>query len=76
MSKQVGQLVKMANQIALNFGAQRDLQRATDKTAEHLQKFWTRAMREQLAEHANRCADDVSPAVRSALAALALEVEP
>ena len=75
MSNQVSHLVKMANQIALNFGAQRDLQRASSKTAEHLQKFWTRAMREQLARHAAGDTDGVSPVVHSALAALDLEVE-
>jgi formate dehydrogenase subunit delta len=67
MSSQLGHLVKMANQIALNFGEQRDLQLASHKTAEHLQKFWTRDMREKLAEHVSGGAQDVSPAVLSAL---------
>ncbi len=67
MSSQLGHLVKMANQIALNFGEQRDLQQASQKTAEHLQKFWTPDMREKLAAHIAGGAQDISPAVLSAL---------
>ena len=69
MSSQVSHLVKMANQIALNFGEQRDLENASRKTAEHIGKFWTRDMREQLAGYVAAGAGDVSPAVLSALAA-------
>lgn len=68
MSSQVSQLVKMANQIALNFGERRDPAAASLKTAEHLNKFWTRDMREQLSRHVAAAAVDVSPVVLSALA--------
>jgi formate dehydrogenase subunit delta len=57
----------MANQIALNFGERRDPRMASRKTEEHLEKFWTRGMREQLAKHVASGAEDVSPAVLSAL---------
>lgn len=50
--QQIDHLVKMANQIALNFGEQRNLTEAARKTGEHLEKFWTRAMRDQLATYA------------------------
>ncbi len=68
MSSRIDQLVKMANQIALNCGERRDPEMAAQKTAEHLQKFWTRDMLEQLAQHAAAGGDDVSPAVHIAIA--------
>lgn len=45
---QIHQLVKMANQIALNLGAGHDDSAAAAKTAEHIIRFWTPAMRRQL----------------------------
>ena len=50
--QQIDHLVKMANQIALNFGERRNLSEAAHKTAEHLKKFWTPDMRQQLATYA------------------------
>ena len=47
-SKQVAQLVRMANQIALNmsaWGSEADVAR---KTEEHITKFWTPDMRRRL----------------------------
>ncbi len=67
MSGQLEHLIKMANQIALNFGEQRDLNEAAQKTAEHLKKFWTPAMREQLATYAAEDGEALSPAVRELL---------
>ena len=75
MSPQASQLLKMANQIALNFGEQRDPEMASQKTAEHIHKFWTRDMRERLAGYVASGAGDVSPAVVSALAGQALSEE-
>jgi formate dehydrogenase subunit delta len=68
MPKQIEQLVKMANQIALNLGAGHD-EAAAARTAQHLGRFWTPAMRRQLLEfwHAGGA---VTPVVASALAAL------
>ncbi len=61
--QQTEHLVKMANQIALNFGEQRNLTEAARKTGEHLEKFWTRAMREQFSTDAADCGVPLSPAV-------------
>ena len=61
--QQTEHLVKMANQIALNFGEQRNLTEAVRKTGEHLEKFWTRAMREQLSTYAAASGEQLSPAV-------------
>jgi len=63
VAHQISQLVKMANQIALNFGAERDLTEASRRTAEHMEKFWTRLMREQLADYIRAGGEGVSPAV-------------
>jgi formate dehydrogenase subunit delta len=60
---QTERLVSMANQIALNFGERRDLKQAAERTGEHLQKFWTPAMRAQLAAYAEAGGEGLSPAV-------------
>ncbi|MEP4148704.1 MAG: formate dehydrogenase subunit delta [Halioglobus sp.] len=65
--QQIDHLVKMANQIALNFGEQRNLTEAARKTGEHLEKFWTRAMRDQLATYAADSGVSLSPAVKMVL---------
>jgi formate dehydrogenase subunit delta len=44
---QLRQLVKMADQIALNLGAGHD-PAAAERTAEHIKRFWTPAMTRQL----------------------------
>lgn len=63
MAEQIAHLVKMANHIAVNFGEQRDLIDASRRTAEHLEKFWTPRMREQLAHYVRAGGDGISPAV-------------
>ncbi len=65
--QQIDHLVKMANQIALNFGSERDLNHAASKTREHLKKFWTRDMRGQLLAYAGSDGADLSPCVRQML---------
>lgn len=62
--QQSGQLVRMANQIALNFGENRDLNLAAQRTREHLEKFWTRAMRDELSAYGAAGGEQLSPAVR------------
>ena len=65
--KQVEHLVRMANQIAINLGAGRDVDATGRLTAEHLRKFWTRDMRAQLAVYARQSGDHLLPAVHRAL---------
>lgn len=67
-AKQVTQLVKMADQIALNLGAGHD-PAAADRTAEHIERFWTPAMTRQLVVFW-REGGDVAPVVAAALAKL------
>ncbi|MEE4143643.1 MAG: formate dehydrogenase subunit delta [Halieaceae bacterium] len=67
-AKQIGQLVKMAEQIALNLGAGKDAA-AAQRTAQHISLFWTPAMRRQLIQYW-RDGGDVAAVVAAALAAL------
>lgn len=70
-SKQVEQLVRMANQIALNMSAWGSEAEVARKTEEHITKFWTPDMRRRLQEYSDHGAEDLSPAVLSAVASLA-----
>ena len=65
--EQLQHLVKMANQIALNLSAFGDESVVADKTADHLRRFWTPAMRGELSAHWRAGADDLSPVVCRAL---------
>mgnify|MGYP001144185100 CR=1 FL=1 len=65
---QVQQLVKMAHQIALNLQAEGDL--ATLRAAEHIRKFWTRAMRERLVQHSLTAEADLPEPVQAVAAVL------
>jgi formate dehydrogenase subunit delta len=70
MTGQIKHLVKMANQIALNFGDWGDEELVVAKTGEHLKKFWTPAMLQQLLAYRQTGGDKLSPLVCRALAAL------
>ncbi|MEE4193161.1 MAG: formate dehydrogenase subunit delta [Halieaceae bacterium] len=65
---QVQHLVKMAQQIALNMAAEGDGQ--VDKTAAHIRKFWTPAMREELVEHARAHRGELSAELQQVVEAL------
>ena len=67
MAQQIEHLVKMANQIALNVGAQDDVDALAEKTAKHIQRFWTRDMQAQLRDHWQAGGEDLAPAVRRML---------
>lgn len=67
-ARQIEHLVKMANQIALNLGAGHD-GAAAAKTAEHISRFWTAAMRRQLIVYW-RSGGAVEPVVAASLEAL------
>lgn len=65
---QVQQLVRMANQIALNLAAEGDA--AAGRAADHICRFWTPAMRRLLVEHGQECAGELPPPVREVVAVL------
>ena len=67
---QINRLVRMAEQIALNLGAGHDDGTAMAKTADHIRRFWTPAMRRQLQDF-RREGGQVSAVVAAALAKLA-----
>ena len=67
---QINHLVKMANQIALNMAAWGDEEAVAVKTGEHIEKFWTRAMREQLLDFWRADGEDLCPVVCSVLASM------
>ena len=69
MPRQIEHLVRMAEQIALNVAAGHDDAAAARRTAEHISRFWTPAMRRQLIDFW-RGGGKVSPLVAAALAVL------
>lgn len=64
---QIQQLVKMANQIALNLSGGRNEQQAAVKTGEHIIQFWTPAMRAQLLEYWRGGGEGIVPVVAAFL---------
>lgn len=69
-AKQIDQLVKMSNQIALNMAAWGDEQEVVRMTGEHMNKFWTPAMCRQLLSHHNNGGDGLSSVVAMVLSAM------
>ena len=63
-------LRKMVEQIALNLGANRDPQQAAQKTADHLRRFWTPAMRAELCQQVRGAPEDFSAVARAVADAL------
>jgi len=64
---QVKRLVRMANQIALNMASWGNEKAAAEKTADHMQRFWTPAMRAQLTDYCREDGAGVSTVVERAL---------
>jgi formate dehydrogenase subunit delta len=54
-----GQLVKMANDIGHFFHAEPEREEAIAGIANHIDKFWTKRMREKLRVHLNQGGDSV-----------------
>ena len=64
-----GKLVYMANQIATFFVSQ-DKATASEKTAEHLKKFWDPRMRAAILRHLEAGGHGLDPVARGAIEAL------
>jgi formate dehydrogenase subunit delta len=62
-ARQVEHLVRMANQIALNLAPWGDEEAVANKTREHIEKFWTIAMQEELMAYWRGDGEGVSPVV-------------
>ena len=69
-SQQLKQLIKMADQIAANLAAGVDANTAAARTADHLRRFWTPAMRNQLLDYWQVGEGDLDATVAAALAEL------
>ncbi len=63
----VDYLAKMANEIARNLGAIGDEATVAAGVANHLNRFWSPAMRRELVEHAREDDSGLLPAVKLAL---------
>ncbi|MFT6956688.1 MAG: formate dehydrogenase subunit delta [Halieaceae bacterium] len=66
-SQQLHQSIKMVNQIAANLGAGADPKVAAVGVADHIRRFWTPDMRQQLLFYADETEDGLTPLVLSAL---------
>jgi formate dehydrogenase subunit delta len=62
-ASEIDHLVMMANQIALNIGAQQDVKALAAKTGDHISRFWTKAMQEQLHKYWQAGGEGLEPAV-------------
>lgn len=67
------QLVRMANQIAQFFEAWPDEAQAAEEVVQHLQRFWTPAMRSRLSAHVAQGDAAVRPLVTKAVAQLGFD---
>lgn len=62
--QEIDQLVKMANQIAVNFSFHED---AVDRLTDHLQRFWAPSMRQKLIELLAAGGGELKPDVMAAV---------
>ena len=67
MSQQRDHLARMANQIAANVAGGADAETTARRVADHMCRFWTSDMCNQLVEYVDECGSDLSPAVVMAL---------
>jgi formate dehydrogenase subunit delta len=67
----VDKLVRMANQIAVNFDGGSDEVQAVEAVADHIRRFWTPAMREQIVDRWRERPAELSPRAAQAIAAIA-----
>lgn len=72
----VDKLVRMANQIAANFDGGRDESQAVAGVTDHICRFWSPLMREQLIAHWRKAPSDLSPRAALAIAAIAESAAP
>ena len=58
---QLEQLIRKTNQIAANYSALGDSQLITEKVYEHLAKFWSPLMKQQLRDYVSERDEGLSP---------------
>lgn len=69
----VAKLVRMANQIAVNFEGGSSEEQAVASVADHIRRFWSPLMREQLIDHWRADSGDLSPRAAEAIAVVAAQ---
>lgn len=67
MSESIEHIVRMANDIGDFFRAEPDRKVAIDGISNHINKFWTRRMREKLLEYARQGGEELNELPRAAL---------
>jgi formate dehydrogenase subunit delta len=63
----IDKLVRMANQIAINFAYLPDSEQAALRVADHLQRFWDPTMRTEIIAHLDSGGNDLSEIARQAV---------
>jgi formate dehydrogenase subunit delta len=59
--QQIKHLVKMANQIAQNLASAGDDEEVAKQASEHINKFWTPLMKQQITSHLNDDGEGLTP---------------
>ena len=67
----VHKLVRMANQIAANFDGGSDENQAVAGVTDHIQRFWSPLMREQIVAQWRAQPDELTPRAAQAVATIA-----
>ena len=67
----IDKLVRMANQIAVNFDGGSDEEQAVAGVADHIRRFWSPLMREQLIAHWRSRDGDLNPRASQAIETIA-----
>ena len=76
MSEGAGHLVQMANDIGNFFRAEPNRQVALDGISGHINRFWTRRMRQKLLEYVQHGGNDLDELPRAALAQVTIAPPP
>lgn len=70
-ASQIDHLVKMANQIALNLAAAGDDDTVAEQAYDHMKRFWSPLMKQQITAYLEKDVGDLTPASAKAVAKLA-----
>lgn len=76
MSEGSEHIVQMANDIGNFFRAETDRQLALDGISNHINKFWTRRMRQKLLEYVQHGGNELDELPRAALAQVTVTPPP
>jgi len=72
----VEKLVRMANQIAANFDGGRDESQAVAGVTDHIRRFWSPLMREQIVAQWRSDPSELSPRAAQAIESIAESMAP